>query len=182
MKIKRIKNPLTIIASSVLLLAGCSAAPPTLGTVPGVDIKRFMGDWYVIANIPTFLEKEAYNAIESYKLDADGTIATTFTFRKGSFNGPVKTYHPRGFIRDTGSNSVWDMQFLWPFKSEFLIIYLKEDYSVTVIGRSKLDYVWIMARTPAIPGADYQKILTLLEGAGYDTGKIRKIPQKWDAP
>ena len=28
-----------------------------------------MGDWYVIASIPTFIEKEAYNAVESYRLD-----------------------------------------------------------------------------------------------------------------
>jgi len=182
MKNKCMKNPISIIASSVLVLAGCSAAPPTLGTVPVVDINRFMGDWYVIANIPTFLEKEAHNAVESYRLDADGTIATTFTFRKGGFDGPVKTYHPRGFIRSTASNSVWDMQFLWPFKSEFLIIYLTGDYSVTVIGRSKLDYVWIMARTPAIPEAQYRKILGNLAALGYDTGKIRKVPQKWDAP
>ena len=154
-------------------------APPKLATVPGVDINRFMGDWYVIANIPTFLEKTAHNAVESYKLDADGTIATTFTFRKGGFDGPVKTYHPRGFIRDRKSNSVWDMQFLWPFKLEFLIIYLREDYSITVIGRSKLDYVWIMARTPSISEADYQAILARLAGIGYDTGKIRKVPQQW---
>jgi lipocalin len=26
-------------------------------TVPYVDLKRFMGDWYVVANIPTFVEK-----------------------------------------------------------------------------------------------------------------------------
>ena len=27
-----------------------------LETVDYVDIERFMGDWYVIANIPTFIE------------------------------------------------------------------------------------------------------------------------------
>jgi apolipoprotein D and lipocalin family protein len=181
MKNKFIKSPLSFIASSVLVLAGCSAAP-TLKTVPDVDIKRFMGDWYVIANIPTLLEKGAYNAVESYKLDADGTIATTFTFRKGGFDGPAKTYHPRGFIRDTVSNSVWDMQFLWPFKSEFLIIYLNREYSVTVIGRSKLDYVWIMAKAPAISDAGYRAILDFLKGIGYDTSKIQKVPQRWDRP
>ena len=53
-------------------------------TVDYVDIERFMGDWYVIANIPTFIEKEATNAIESYRLDKDGNIATTFTFFKKS--------------------------------------------------------------------------------------------------
>ena len=32
-------------------------------TVANVDIERFMGDWYVIGNIPTFIEKGATNAI-----------------------------------------------------------------------------------------------------------------------
>jgi len=164
---------------AILSAAGCSSAP-TIPTVSGVDINRFMGDWYVIANIPTFLEKDAYNAVESYRLSPDGTVATTFTFRKGGYDGPVKTYHPKGFIRDRASNAVWDMRFVWPLKSEFLIIYLNEDYTVTVIGRSKRDYVWIMARKPGIPDPDYQRILKVLAGAGYDTAKIKKVPQRHD--
>ena len=38
-------------------------------TVEKVDLNRFIGDWYVIANIPTFIEKDAYNAIETYRLE-----------------------------------------------------------------------------------------------------------------
>jgi hypothetical protein len=34
-----------------------------------------MGDWYVIANIPHAIEKEAYNAIESYKRHLRSTRA-----------------------------------------------------------------------------------------------------------
>ena len=52
-----------------------------LETVGYVDLNRFMGDWYVIANIPTFIEKGAVNAIESYELDSKGRVKTTFTFR-----------------------------------------------------------------------------------------------------
>lgn len=159
--------------------AGCSSAP-TIDTVQRVDIKRFMGDWYVIASIPTFLEKDAYNAVESYRLNDDMTVATTFTFRKGGFDGPVKTYHPKGFIRDRASNAVWGMRFVWPFTSEFLIIYLSDDYTRTVIGRSKRDYVWIMARAPSIPENDYRDILAKLAGIGYDTSKVKKVPQRWD--
>ena len=36
-----------------------------LETVGYVDLNKFMGDWYVIANIPTFIEKGAVHAIES---------------------------------------------------------------------------------------------------------------------
>jgi apolipoprotein D and lipocalin family protein len=137
-----------------------------------------MGDWYVIANIPTFIEKDAYNAIESYRLDDDGTVATTFRFNKGSLDGPLKEYHPRGFIRDKKSNAVWGMQFVWPFKAEYRIIFLSEDYSKTVIGRSKRDYVWIMAREPAIPDEEYNAILGFLQEQGYDIKKLQKVPQR----
>ncbi len=165
---------------SCVAVAGCAARRPPIRIEPHVDLPRFMGDWYVIANIPTFVEKEAYNAIESYRLDADGTIATTFTFRKGGFDGDLKRYQPRGFVYDTQSNAVWGMQFIWPFKGDFRIVYLNDDYTQTVIGREKRDYVWIMARQPTIPDADYQRIVELLAHEGYDTARIQKVPQRWE--
>lgn len=158
-----------------MLIQGCQTLKP-IHTVEFVDLGRFMGKWYVIASIPTFLEKDAYNGIEAYKLTEDGTIETTFHFNKGGYDGPVKTYRPRGFVRDTESNAVWDMQFIWPFKAEYRIIYLAEDYSQTVVGRSKRDYVWIMARTPSIPDEDYSRILIFLEEQLYDIQELKKVP------
>ena len=163
--------PLTLI-----LISGCQTLKP-IHTVEYVDLNRFMGDWYVIANIPTFIEKDAYNAIESYRLDDDGTVTTTFRFNKGSLDGPLKEYRPRGFIRDKKSNAVWGMQFVWPFKAEYRIIFLTDDYSQTVIGRSKRDYVWIMAREPSIPDEEYGAILGFLQEQGYDIKKLQKVPQ-----
>jgi apolipoprotein D and lipocalin family protein len=164
-----------------LLAQGCQTMPP-IQTVQSVDLDRFMGSWYVIASIPTFIEKDVYNGIESYRLDEDGTVETTFTFNKGGFDGPVKIYRPRGFIRDTESNAVWGMQFVWPFKAEYRIIYLDENYTQTVIGRTKRDYVWVMAREPSIPQADYDRILQFIEEQGYDLSKVQKIPQQQGDP
>ncbi len=157
--------------------SACTTGPP-IHTASSVDIERFMGDWYVIASIPTYIEKEAHNAIESYRLAEDGTIETTFTFNKGAFDGPLKIYRPRGFIQDKRSNAVWGMQFFWPFKAEYRIIFLAEDYSQTVIGRTKRDYVWIMARKPSLPDDDYNRILDFLKVQGYDLSKLRKVPQQ----
>lgn len=161
----------------VFTISACTTGPP-IHTVDAVDIEKFMGDWYVIASIPTFIEKEAYNAIESYRLAEDGTIETTFTFNKGAFEGPLKVYRPRGFIQDKQSNAVWGMQFFWPIKAEYRIIYLTEDYAQTVIGRTKRDYVWIMARQPAVPEEDYNRILDFIKAQGYDLSKLRKVPQQ----
>ena len=168
-----------IMTMMAVFFSGCAAKLPPLKTVKSVDIQRFMGDWYVIANIPTWIEKGAHNAIESYRLDADGTIATTFTFRKGAYDGPLKTYKPRGFILDKTGNAAWEMQFIRPFKSEYLITYLNENYTQTIIARNKRDYAWIMARTPAISEADYAGLVAELVAQGYDTSLLRKVPQRW---
>ena len=168
-----------VFVLGVVALTGCQTTMPTLKTAPHVDLDRFMGDWYVIANIPTFIEKGAHNAVESYRRDKDGTIATTFTFRDGGFDGKLKSYRPRGFVLDKKSNAVWAMQFLWPFKSDYRIVYVNEDYSETVIGREKRDYVWIMARHPKMPVADYRQLLALLARQGYDVSRIKKVPQRW---
>jgi apolipoprotein D and lipocalin family protein len=170
-----------VLVISLLFAAGCSASLAPLKTVEKVDIVRFMGQWYVIACIPTFIETESYNGIETYRLEPDGSIDTVFTFNKGGFDGPRKRYNPRGFIGDRVNNSTWGMQFLWPFKSEYLITYLKDDYSQTVIGRNKRDYVWIMARTPQIPEEDYQRLVRELAAQGYDLTKLRLVPQRRDS-
>lgn len=169
-----------LLASAGLLLVGCATAPRArLPTVPNVNLSRFMGDWYVIAHIPTFIEKNAHNAIERYDLAPDGTIRTTFTFRQGGFDGPEKRYTPTGFVRDPIHASTWGMQFIWPVKAEFLIAYLDPGYSQTIIARNARDYVWIMARKPQIPEADYQRHVGQLAAWGYDVTKLRRVPQRW---
>ncbi|MDD1650788.1 MAG: lipocalin family protein [Methylococcaceae bacterium] len=172
------KSRLIASLAGALLLAGCSSRPP-ITVVPHVDLPRFMGDWYVIANIPTFIEKGAHNAVESYRMNPDGTIATTFTFRQDSFTGPQKRHEPTGFVLDQQSNAIWGMRFIWPIKADYRIVYLNPEYTQTIIGREKRDYVWIMARTPSIPEAEYQKLIELLRREGYDVANINKVPQQW---
>jgi apolipoprotein D and lipocalin family protein len=161
-------------------LGGCAGTPRApLPTVAGVDLPRFMGSWYVIAHIPTSLERNAYNAVERYEQNPDGSIATTFTFRDGAFDGPARAYHPTGFVRDPVDHSTWAMQFLWPFKAEYLIAELDPAYRETIIARSDRDYVWIMARTPAIPAADYARLVARVRELGYDVARLRAVPQRW---
>jgi apolipoprotein D and lipocalin family protein len=162
----------------IMSLAACSGTLPPVRSVAHVDLDRFMGDWFVIASIPTFIEKDAYNAVESYERSGDRQVATTFRFNKGSFDGPLKTYKPTGYVSDDPSNAIWGMQFIWPIRADYRVMYLSEDYSRTVIGRNKRDYVWIMARTPVIAEADYKNLVDLIADQGYDTSKIRRVPQR----
>ena len=162
-----------------LFLGACNSEEGGLATVDYVDLDRFMGDWYVIANIPTFLEKGAHNAVENYSMNDDGTIATRFTFREDSFDGEHKEYNPRAWVLDTDTNARWGMRFVWPIKADYRIAWLDEDYSMTVIARQDRDYVWIMARTPAISAADYDRLVNFAGSIGYNVSDIERVPQRW---
>ena len=161
-------------------LAGCAVTPQkvTVPVAPSVDLPRFMGQWYVIGVIPTFIEKDIYNAIESYERAPDGTIKTTFTFNRGGFDGPAKRYEPRGFVVEGSNNAIWGMQFVWPIKAEFVISHVDPQYTETIIARSARDYVWIMARTPTIEEARYAALVARVKAMGYDTAKLVKVPQR----
>lgn len=172
---------------SAVLLSGCQTTSPLTGSVRQeplraldrpIDLKRFMGDWYVIAHIPTFIEKEAYNGIESYRLAEDGTIPTTYVFNQGGFNGPLKTYKPLGFVHNRETNAEWRMRFVWPFKAAYLIVYLDENYETTIIGVPDRSYAWIMARTKTLPDARYDKLVATLAETGHDITKLRRVPQR----
>lgn len=168
-----------IIVMSILtsLLSACAThSKPHITTVEQVDLHQFMGDWYVIAAIPTFIETKSYNAIERYTLNQDGTINTTFTFNKGSLDGPIKTYNPKGYVVAGTGNALWGMQFIWPFKSQYKIAYLDAQYSQTIIARDARDYVWIMARSPDITNSEYEKLVQIVKNIGYDVTNLRKVP------
>ena len=172
--LRRIILGLFLIGSPTYL----SATVP-LQTVGYVDLERFMGKWYVIACIPTILEKNIFNATETYQLERDGTISTTFAFRKRGFDGPKKEFHPRGFVQNRTTNAIWGMQFIWPIKADYRIIHLDSDYSSTIVGRQKRDYVWIMARQPQLSESLYQEMVNRVFEAGYDINRLVRIPQYW---
>jgi len=134
-----------------------------------------MGPWYVIGHIPTFIEKNAFNAIESYVLNEDGTISTTFTFNEGALTGPLKTYKPKGFVIKDSGNALWGMQFIWPIKAQYKIVYLDEAYQNTIIARDDRDYVWIMSREKKIEQKTLEQLVKKIETDGYDIKKIRWI-------
>lgn len=162
-----------------MTLFACSSPRVPIMTMAYVDIERFMGDWYVIANIPTFIEKGAHNAIESYQKNDDNTIATTFSFNDGSFSGERKVYQPKGFIKNEKTNAVWGMQFIWPIKADYRIVYVDPEYTQTIIGREARDFVWIMARQPVISEKDYQALVAMVKQQGYDVSKLQRVPQQW---
>ena len=171
-------RPMLLIVSLIMLNACQTTPTDPIEVASPLDLDRFMGQWYVIANIPTFPEKGAYNAIETYRRAGPNEIETTFTFRKDGPDGELKTMTPTGFVSDENP-AIWKMRFLWPFKADFRVLYVSPDYQTTIVGRQKRDYLWIMARSPQLDASVYQHLLDTTKDRGYNLEKLQKVPQVW---
>ena len=174
--------PIRIIAALALGLIACvasAASLPPIRPVAHVDLPRFMGKWYLIATIPTSYGREAYNAVQTYSLRANGTIRTTFTFHDGSFAGTVKHLDSTGYVRAGTGNAVWGVELFGPFKLQYIVAYLNPGYSQMIVARDKRDYVWVFARTPNVSSADYALLESKVHDLGYPIAELRKVPQRW---
>lgn len=159
-------------------MTACTSPSP-LPTAASVDLDRFMGPWFVVGYTPILVDKEAHNAVEHYHHAGDGKIRTTYQFRKGGFDGKLKTYTPVGTVKDTTTNAEWRMQFIWPFKAPYIILYVSDDYSETIIAHPNRKYAWIMQRDPEINEAAYAAMLERLEAVGYDPSVVQSVPHDW---
>lgn len=152
---------------------------PPLQTVSHVDLPRYMGDWYVIGNIPYFAEKNCFDSIESYALRPDGDIDNWFTCREKSFDAPMKRKASAlATVKDKTSNARWRVKFFKVISVQYLILDLDPNYQWVAVGHPSRKYGWIMARTKTLPDSTYDAILHRLGDQGYDTGKFHKVPQR----
>jgi apolipoprotein D and lipocalin family protein len=174
---------LTILLCTVISACAMSDLPRLQAIDRPVDLQRFMGDWYVIGSIPIDFwfasEAGAHNGVERYELRDDGRIQTTYTFRRDGFDGEEQQFRPVAWVHNTETNAEWRMQFLWPFRSAYLIAYLDDEYQYTVIGVPNRNNVWIMSRRADISDEEYTRLLTIAAELGHDVSLVQRVPQQW---
>lgn len=147
--------------------------------MPHVDLARYMGDWYVIANIPCFAEKNCFDSIASYALRPGGNIDNGCTFRKKSFDAPLERQATAlATVKDKASNAVWRVRFFKIISAKYLILDLDPAYESVAVSHPARRYGWINLRSKTLNQATYANIIRRLAEQGYDVGKFEKVPQR----
>ena len=65
------------------------------------------------------------------------------------------------------------MQFVWPIKAQYKIVYLDDDYQTTIVARDALDYVWLMSRKKTIPKRELERLINMISLMGYDKEQLQ---------
>lgn len=163
----------------LMLFTSCSSVPKYETKITNVNLQKFMGPWYVMAGRFTPLEKDVYNAIETYEYDKENDkIKIGFKYNKGGFNGPEKNLPQTGWVYNQTTNAHWKVSPLWPLKFNYLIVGLADDYSWTVIGVPDQNYVWIMARDYNITEAQLAKIIQEMKNKNYNMDNLVFVKHK----
>jgi len=164
---------------ALVFVSGCTSMKDPLRPAPHVDLARYMGDWYVIANIPYFAEKNCFDSVESYALRSDGDIDNWFTCRKKSFQAPMKRIaNALAVVDDKSSNAVWHVRFFKVISIKYVILAVSPDYQWATVGHPSRNYGWVLARSKSMDGATYQQALASLAAQGYDISRFQKVPQQ----
>lgn len=144
----------------------------SLTVVPAVDLNRYAGTWYEIARKPFSFESKLKCITATYTLRDDGKITV---LNKGHYiSQPEKINTAKGVavIPDKNVPAKLKVWFFWPFKGNYWIMDLEENYKYVLIGEPSLKYLWILARDKKLDRQITDRLLKKASDSGYDISDI----------
>jgi len=165
-----------ITVTSVLIFASGNSMEK-LTTVDFVEVEKYMGLWYEIANYPNSFQKNCFKTMAEYTLLKNGDVEVVNRCRKKSLDGKANFIKGKAWVYDKQTNAKFKVQFFWPFSGNYWVIDLRKNYEYAVVGELRRKFLWILSRTPQMDEKLYNKILGRVEQKGYDLKKIVKTVQ-----
>jgi apolipoprotein D and lipocalin family protein len=136
-----------------------------------VDPNRFGGKWYSLYSIPTFFDKGSQETTTNYTYNADGYYNVVTTYKKA--NDPeVHSVKSKLFPVQNGNSAQMKAQFIWPYKVDYWVVDLADDYSYAVVGHPDHKFLFIMSRKPFMDPKLYDSIVAKCKAMGYETDKL----------
>ncbi|WP_256004237.1 lipocalin family protein [Pedobacter deserti] len=139
--------------------------------VQKVDILMYAGKWYTLYSIPTLMSRNWRQTTETYVIHPDGYYAVFNTYKVPG-SDDQKYFRSKLYVVRGSGNAHFKLQAVWPFKLDYWVIELAEDYSYAVVGHPEYKHLSIMSRRPGIDEVLLQEIVDRCSRKGYDTGKL----------
>ena len=155
--------------------------PAPLTTVGAVDLARYAGRWYELANYPNRFQRVCVrDTTAEYSLLADGRVRVVNRCRTADGVSEVDGVARRigdGTDRLEVSFLPAALRWLPVGWGNYWVIGLAPDYRYAVIGEPSREYLWVLSRTPTLAADDWRAIEALLRERGYDPAKLVATPQ-----
>lgn len=172
------------VALLAMLAGACSQTRKEVAE-PGVvladvDLRRFMGRWWVVANIPYFGERGKLASSDTYSLREDGRIDVVYAWRKSFDETEERRLSAWARPLPDTRNAHWRQRFFGIFSVEVQVLEIDPGYRWALIGNPKRSLAWVFAREPVMGDADYARVVERLRRFGYEPGDLKRVPQTPD--
>lgn len=153
---------------------GAEAAPA--GPVQKLDLNRYVGTWYEIANFPRFfLPQCVADTVSDYTANRNGTV--TIDNRCRTRDGRITETRGTATLLKGSGYARMRVTFMWPFSADYVVVGLDPDYRWTVIGSVNRKSLWILSRTPRLPKAELEQALSIASAQGFPMQNLRYTAQ-----
>jgi apolipoprotein D and lipocalin family protein len=166
MKVIAIVAVIILLASCALSQHGATPELPALETVAHVDLDRYLGLWYEIGRYPNSFQKGCLGSTAMYTARPDGEIDVLNSCRDEQ-DGSLREAKGRAWVVDKTSNARLKVSFFRPFRGDYWIIDLGQEYEYAVVGTPNRKYLWILSRTPEMNPEILAKILENVGKQGF---------------
>lgn len=170
-------------AATVQMMVAAAQTAKPVGTVPFVDLDRYVGDWFEIARFPNQFQRRCVGEVRaSYARRADGRLDVVNQCRTDDgrieARGIARVVDDRTFARlKVRFAPAWlgFLPFVW---GDYWIIGLAEDYSWAVVGSPDREYLWILARTPRLNEESAAAARGVARANGFDVERLIQAAQE----
>lgn len=162
------------------MLTGCAGdAQPPLTLAPHVDLQRYAGRWYIIANIPYFAERGKVGSYFDVSFP-DGKVKDIYYSRDGKLDAQLGHFTMHGYVVPGTGNARWRESPFWPIYLSYLILWVSPDYQYALVGYPGRGYGWVLSRSPVMDATTYRSLLQRFAAEGYNTVLFHRVPQGRD--
>lgn len=167
----------TAALMALLTLTACSTprTPEGIQPVTGFDVDRYAGHWHEVARIEHSFERGLTQTSATYSRNADDTLKVV---NRGY--DPVRKVwkEAEGTARFAGdpTRAALKVSFFGPFYGGYNVVALDENYQWAMVVGSSKDYLWVLSRSPTLPGHVREHLTERAQAMGVDVNKILWMP------
>ncbi len=165
------------LAASLCRPVAAASATPVVQTAPTVDLGKYMGSWYEISRLEHHFQKNCVGSSAEYKLRSDGEVDVINSCIDEK-TGSKREAKGRAWSIDPVNNARLKVSFFWPFRGDYWIIELGENYEYSVVGSPDRTYLWILGREPFMAESVYRSIIERLDRQGFPVENLVRRPLK----
>jgi apolipoprotein D and lipocalin family protein len=160
-----------------LLISSCLSVPNGVAPIQNFELDRYLGRWYEIARLDHSFERGLEAVTANYSLREDGGIRVINSGRDIN-SGELQQAEGRAYFVDKSNIGHLKVSFFGPFYGSYVIFELDQiDYQYAFVAGNSTDYLWLLARTPAVSEAVLSNFKQKASKYGFNTDDLIFVQQ-----